>query len=59
MLGVTGQQRMLTPPQHLILPLVIAEVHVNLICTGLLHVPDMGTDFHGGFFRLPYWTHGF
>lgn len=25
--GVTGQQRMLTPPRHLILPLITVEVH--------------------------------
>jgi hypothetical protein len=29
--GVTGQQRMLTPPRHLILPLGLPEVHVSLI----------------------------
>jgi hypothetical protein len=31
--GVTGQQRMLTPPRHLILPLVLPEVRVSLIFT--------------------------
>jgi ABC-type proline/glycine betaine transport system permease subunit len=29
--GVTGQQRMLTPSQHLILPLVFPGVRVSLI----------------------------
>jgi hypothetical protein len=31
--GVTGQQRMLTPPWHLILPLVLPEVRVSRIFT--------------------------
>jgi hypothetical protein len=39
MAGVTGQQRMLTPPRHLILPLVTPEVCVSLIisCTWYGH----------------------
>jgi hypothetical protein len=31
--GVTGQQRMLTPPRHLILPEGVPEVRVSLIFT--------------------------
>jgi hypothetical protein len=31
MAGITGQQRMFTPPRHMILPLVLPEVRVSLI----------------------------
>jgi hypothetical protein len=40
---------MLTPPQHLILLLVFLGVHV----------PDLDTDVHCGFSRLPGWTRQF
>jgi hypothetical protein len=65
--SVTGQQRMLTPPRHLILPLV-PEVRVGLIFTldysmyliwVLIWTAEFSvylaglTDFDCGFFRSP------
>jgi hypothetical protein len=66
--GVTGQQRMLTPPRHLILPLVFTGVRVSLIFTvdystylirALILTADFSvylagfTDFDCGLFRSP------
>jgi hypothetical protein len=63
---------MLTPPKHLIPPLVFPEVLVNLIVTvdysiyliwKLISSADFSvyltghTDFDCGFFCLPDWTH--
>jgi hypothetical protein len=66
--GVTGQQRMLTPSRHLILPLVFPGVRVSLIFTvdyfiylicALILTADFSvylawlTDFDCGLLRLP------
>jgi hypothetical protein len=68
MAGVTGQQRMLTPTQHLIVPLVFPGVRVSLILTmdyfiyliwTLILTADFSvylavlTDFDCGLFRSP------
>jgi hypothetical protein len=65
--GVTGQQRMLTPSRHLILPLVFPGVRVSLIFNvdyfiylirALILTADFSvyltwlTDFDCGLFRL-------
>jgi hypothetical protein len=72
MAGVTGQQRMLTPPRHLILPLVFPGVHVSLIFIvdyamyliwALILTADFSvylaglTDFDCGLFHYLLWTH--
>jgi hypothetical protein len=55
--GVTGQQGMLTHPRHLILPLLFPEVRVTLVVCRLFHLPDVETDCHCGFSRLPDCMH--
>jgi hypothetical protein len=60
MAGVTGQQRMLTLPRHLILPLVLAEVRVSLLFTVDYSMYFIWTlVLTADFSILPDWTHRF
>jgi hypothetical protein len=52
MAGVTRRQGMLTPPWHLIPPLVFPGVHVNLIVTVDRSIFLIRTGFDSGLFRL-------
>jgi hypothetical protein len=45
MAGVTGQQGMLTPPWHLIPPLVFPGVRMDLILLWIIPLPELDTDF--------------
>jgi hypothetical protein len=54
MVGVTSQQRMLTPLQNPILPLVFPGVHVSLIFTGLFQVPGLDTGFDREYFLITW-----
>jgi hypothetical protein len=53
--GLTGQQGMLTPPWHLIPPLVFPGVRVSLIFNVDYSINlTRRTEFDNGLFRLPY-----
>jgi hypothetical protein len=51
---VTGQQRMLTPPWHLMLPLVFPGVRVSLIFTVKYILPDLDSPMLTADFSV-YW----